>query len=107
MSDKNIKDLLKKLAGKRSTKKTNSVLTKLQKKTGTTGKRALEAVALVAATRRMDYNRLLRERVKISEFIEKATKDYKSVEEKLKSIEKEELSKTIRNAEKPRWGFFW
>jgi BMFP domain-containing protein YqiC len=55
----------------------------------------------------MDYNRLLRERKKISEFIEKATKDYKDVEEKLKSIEKEELSKTIRNAEKPRWGFFW
>ena len=107
MTDKNIKDLLKKLAGKRSTKKSNSVLTKLQKKTGTTGKRALEAMALVTATRRMDYNRLLRERTKISEFIEKATKDYRDVEEKLKSIEKEELSKAVRNAEKPRWGFFW
>jgi hypothetical protein len=55
----------------------------------------------------MDYNRLLRERVKISEFIEKATKDYKSVEESLKSIEKEELSKALRNSENPRWGFFW
>ena len=107
MTDKNIKDLLKKLAGKRSTKKANSLLTKLQKKTGSTGKRALEAAAVVAATRRMDYNRLLRERVKISEFIEKATKDYKSVEESLKSIEKEELSKALRNSENPRWGFFW
>ena len=107
MTDKNIKDLLKKLAGKRSTKKANSLLTKLQKKTGSTGKRALEAAAVVAATRRIDYNRLLRERTKISEFIEKATKDYKDVEQKLKSIEKEELSKAVRNAEKPRWGFFW
>jgi hypothetical protein len=66
----------------------------------------LEAAAVVAATRRMDYNRLLRERAKISEFIEKATKDYKGVEEKLKSIEKEEVSKAVRSAEKPRWSFF-
>jgi hypothetical protein len=107
MTKSSITELLDKLAGRRKThKKKNSVLTQLQKKTSSTDKRALEAAALIAATRRMDYNRLLRERNKISEFLEKATKDYKAVGERLKAIEKDELLKVANQLQRPR-GLFW
>lgn len=108
MTKSGITDLLEKLAGKRKTqKKKDSVLSRLKKQTSSTEKRAIDAAALVAATRRMDYNRLLRERTKISEFIEKATRDYKNVEERMKAIEKEELAKVVTQLSQPRRGLFW
>jgi hypothetical protein len=108
MGASKISDLLGKLVGTRKTqKKRDSVLTRLKKQASTTEKRAMEASALVAATRRVDYNRLLRERTKISEFLEKATTDYKAIEERLKAIEKDELSKLVSQAQKPRRGLFW
>lgn len=108
MTRSKLSDLLGKLAGTRKTqKKRESVLTRLKKQATTTEKRAMEASALVAASRRVDYNRLLRERTKISEFLEKATTDYKAVEERLKAIEKDELSKLVSQAQKPSRGLFW
>jgi ERCC4-type nuclease len=108
MTKSGITELLEKLAGKRKTqKKKDSVLSRLKKKTSSTEKRALDAAALVAATRRVDYTRLVRERAKIGEFLEKATADYKSVEERMKAIEKDELAKVVTQLSKPRWGFFW
>ena len=108
MTKSGITELLEKLAGKRKTrKKSDSVLSRLKKQTSSTEKKALEAAALVAATRRMDYNRLVRERTKISEFLEKATRDYKHVEERMKAIEKDELSKVVTQLSQPRRGLFW
>jgi hypothetical protein len=108
MTKSGITELLEKLAGKRKTqKKKDSVLSRLKKKTSSTEKRALDAAALVAATRRVDYTRLVRERAKIGEFLEKATADYKSVEERMKAIEKDELAKVVTQLSKPRRGFFW
>lgn len=108
MTKSGITELLEKLAGKRKTrKKSDSVLSRLKKQTSSTEKKALEAGALVAATRRMDYNRLMRERAKISEFLEKATRDYKHVEERMKAIEKDELSKAVAQLSQPRRGLFW
>ena len=111
MTKSSISELLDKIAGKRARtrttrKKKDTVLTRLKKQTSSTDKRALEAAALIAATRRIDYNRLLRDRTKISEFLEKATKDYKDVGDQLKAIEKDELSKVVTQLQRPR-GLFW
>ena len=100
-------NLLAKLAGKRKTqKKKNSVFSKLKTRGSSTEKRALEAAAIVAATRRLDYSRLSRERVKIGDVIQKATSDYKRVEAQIKDIEKEELVKVTTQLQRPR-GLFW
>ena len=108
MARSGISELLEKLAGKRKTRKKNdSVLSRLKKQTSSTEKKALEAAALVAAARRMDYNRLIRERTKISDFLEKATRDYKNVEERMKAIEKDELAKAVAQVSQPRRGLFW
>jgi arsenate reductase-like glutaredoxin family protein len=108
MTRSKLSDLLGKLAGTRKTqKKRESVLTRLKKQATTTEKRAMEASALVAASRRIDYTRLVRERAKISEFLEKATTDYKAIEERMKNIEKDELSKLVSQAQKPKMGLFW
>jgi uncharacterized protein (DUF2344 family) len=108
MAKSGITDLIEKLAGKRKTrKKSQSVLTRLKKQKSSIEKKALEAAALVAATRRIDYGRLARERAKISEFLEKATTDYKHIEERMKAIEKDELSKVITQVSQPRRGLFW
>lgn len=107
MTASKLSDLLGKLVGSRKTqKKRDTVLTRLKKQTSFAEKRAMEAAALVAATRRVDYNRLLKERTKISEFLEKATKDYKGIEDRLKEIEKDEMSKVVRQVSRPR-GLFW
>ena len=102
-------NLLSKLAGKRKTrKKKDSLTARLKKKSVSVEKRAMEAAALIAATRRMDYNRLIKERTKIGEFLQKATADYKLVEERMKSIEKDELSKVTTQLQRPTMrGFFW
>jgi hypothetical protein len=108
MAPNKLSDLLGKLVGNKKTqKKRESVLTRLKKQASTTEKRAMEAAALVAATRRADYSRLVRERTKISEFLEKATTDYKAIEERLKAIETDEMSKLVSQAQKPRRGLFW
>ena len=99
-------NLLSKLAGKRKTKKKNSIFSRLKKHGSSTEKKALEAAALVAATRRVDYTRLLKDRAKIGDYIQKATADYKHVEERLKSIEKDEMSKVIGRVQNPT-GLFW
>jgi hypothetical protein len=100
-------NLLSKLAGKRKTrKKKDSLTARLKKKGVSVEKRAMEAAALIAATRRMDYNRLIKERTRIGEFLQKATADYKLVEERMKAIEKDELSKVTTQLHKPR-GLFW
>ena len=106
MAAGDLANLLSKLAGKRKTKKKNSVFSRLKKHGSSTEKRAMEAAALISATRRADYSRLARDREQIAQFIKKATADYKEIGLRLKAIEKEEVGNFAAQAHNPR-GLFW
>ena len=79
----------------------------MKKKMTKSEDKLLEAAAIVAASRRYDYEQLNRERKKLGLIIEHASEDYRKAEERMKKIEEEEHKKMVEEMTRPRQGWFW
>ena len=83
-----------------------SNLDKLRKKLPAGDIKVMNAAAVLAATRRRDYQELEEHRRALTEFIKKAGEEYKAVSKEMKSIEDEEIHKLVGQLDRPKWSWW-